>query len=363
MLFDRAKHVGPCTDEEFVREYRRRVHGKIVFAAICIVMAIVVFFITLSVGRYDISAGEAYRIFIDHLMGRGGDSLDDTVIWEMWAPRAIMAVFVGAALAVGGAVMQNLLTNPLAEPYTMGISSGAFLGAVLSLTCGISIIPFLSGDDAIVANAFLFSLIPVLMITLISKYRKTTSSMMILCGISIMYIFSAISTLLMVLADPTHLSDAYTWRVGSLGRVEWNDLALIVPSVTALIFILMLLSTRMNALSTGDRGASSLGVDPYRTRLICMVLVAVLTAFAVSFTGTIGFVGLVCPHIVRVFIGSNNRYLLPACAGFGALFLVFMDSLSKVITSTGLPVGVVTAFIGGPLFIYILIQRRRKVWF
>lgn len=351
------------SDLEFVKGYHVRTWKKVVFAVACLAVAVAMFFVTISMGQYGLSVSESYHIFLDNLMGNGSGTLEDIVVWDMRVPRAIMGIFVGASLAVAGAVMQNIMMNPLAEPYTMGVSSGAFLGAVLSITLGVSVIPFLSEDYTVVGNAFVFSLLPVLMIVFISRFRKTTSTTMILCGISIMYIFSAISTLLMVLANPTQLQEAYTWRVGTLGRADWADLLLVVPFMIALVIALMLLASKINVLSIGDKAAMSLGVDPQRTRLICLILVAILTAFAVSFTGTIGFVGLVCPHIVRAFIGSNNRFLLPACAGFGALFLLSMDSLAKVVSSTGLPVGVVTAFIGGPLFIYILMQRRRKVWY
>ncbi|MEA4977151.1 MAG: iron ABC transporter permease [Methanomassiliicoccaceae archaeon] len=347
----------------FVEKYCHENHKKIVFTITCLILAIFVFFLTISIGKYELSFGESYRIFVDNLFGNGQATTENMIIWEYRVPRALMGIFVGASLAVGGAVMQNLMMNPLAEPYTMGISSGAFLGAVLSITCGISIIPFLGGDDATVLNAFILSLAPVFLIVAISKFRKTTPTTMILCGVAIMYAFSSVSTMLMVLADPEHLSDAYSWRVGVLGKASWDSLMLVTPSMTILIAILLLFAGKINTMSIGDKGAISLGTDPYRTRLVCLVLVALLTAFAVSFTGTIGFVGLVAPHIVRTFIGSNNTYLLPACAGFGGIFLLVMDSIAKVISETGLPVGVISAMVGGPLFIYILVQRKRRIWY
>lgn len=347
----------------FVENYCRQNRKKIVFTIVCLIAAVFMFLFTISIGKYNLSFSESYKIFFENLFGRGQTTIDDMVVWEYRVPRALMGIFVGASLAVGGAVMQNLMRNPLAEPYTMGISSGAFLGAVLSITCGISIVPFLAGNDATVVNAFILSLAPVFLIVAISKFRKTTPATMILCGVAIMYAFSSISTMLMVMADPEHLSDAYSWRVGVLGKASWESLMLVIPSMTILIIILCLFAGKINTMSIGDKGAVSLGTDPYRTRLICLVLVALLTAFAVSFTGTIGFVGLVVPHIVRTFIGSNNRYLLPACAGFGGIFLLVVDSIAKVISETGLPVGVISAMIGGPLFIYILVQRRRRIWY
>lgn len=350
--------------ETFIKNYHKSVNWKIVFAFLCLILAMITLVLSIGFGKADISFYDSYTVFFQALFNTfEGDPIYYNVVWDVRVPRALMAVFVGAGLAVAGAVMQNLLMNPLAEPYTMGISSGAFLGAVLAITSGIFLIPFITGDTGTIVNAFILSLVPVLLIVLISKYKKTTATTMILCGIAIMYIFSSISTLLMVLADPTHLAEAYSWRVGNLGKVSWNSVQIAAPCITVLMILLILLAKRVNSLSIGDKGAISIGTDPYITRLTCFVIVALLTAFAVSFTGTIGFVGLVVPHIVRIFVGSNNHYLLPASAGFGGLFLVFMDTLAKMITETGLPVGVITSAIGGPLFIYILVQRRKKVWY
>lgn len=337
---------------------------KIMFAVGSLVIAIFLTGLSVGFGQSGLSFSESYRILIDCLLDRfDGDQIDYNIIWEVRVPRALMALLVGAALAVAGGVMQNLLMNPLAEPFTMGISSGAFLGAVFAITSGIFLIPFITGDAGTVVNAFLLSLAPVAMIALISRFKKTTATTMILCGIAIMYIFSSISTLMMVLADPTHLAEAYNWRVGNLGKASWHAVALVAPATVILITLLILSAKWVNSLSIGDRGATTIGTNPHRARIICFVLVALITAFAVSFTGTIGFVGLVVPHIVRGFIGSNNHYLLPACAGFGGLFLVVMDTIAKMIMYTGLPVGIITSAIGGPMFIYILVQRKRKIWY
>ncbi|MDR1690388.1 MAG: iron ABC transporter permease [Candidatus Methanoplasma sp.] len=349
--------------QDFINECRWSYRRKILFGIICMVLVVVMLFITIAMGKYNISFLDSYRVFMDNLLGHSSGTRDDLIIWDYRVPRAIMAIFVGASLSIAGAVMQNLMRNPLAEPFTMGISSGAFLGAVFSIVGGISIIPFIAGDEATVVNAFLMSLVPVGLIMVISKYRKTTPTTMILCGISIMYIFSSVSTLLMVMADPTHLSEAYSWRIGTLGKADWSELPIVVPSMIVLMILLLCLSKHLNTLSAGDKAAMSLGTDPYLTRIVALVIVALLTAFAVSFTGTIGFVGLVAPHIVRIFIGSNNKYLLLACACFGAFFLLTMDSLAKVVSETGLPVGVICAMIGGPIFIYILIQQRKKIWY
>jgi len=349
--------------QRFRREYASRVSRKILFAVLILVASFLVFGLTLSVGEYNIGFIESYQIVFDHLMGIPvSDRMKDLIIWDYRLPRAVMAALSGSGLAIGGAVMQSALRNPLAEPYTMGISSGASLGAALSIICGVCVVPALSGEPATVINSFVFSLVPVAVIMLVIRFKKTTPTMMILSGIAVMYVFSAVTTMLMVLADPTSLSEIYQWRVGTLGKATWGNIPLVAVFVALGIVSLWALSRNLNVLMTGNRSATSLGVDTRRLMMMSLVIVALVTSAIVCFTGTIGFVGLIVPHLVRIFIGSNNKYLIPASACFGALFLLVMDSVAKVAGSTGLPVGVICAVVGGPTFIYILIKQKKSAW-
>ena len=317
----------------------------------------------MSTGKYGIGFIESYEVVLDHLMGNPvADGMKDHIVWDLRLPRAIMGAFVGAGLAAGGAAMQSMMRNPLADPYTTGVSSGASLGAAIAIILGICVVPTLSGQAAIVINAFVFSTIPASIIVLISKYRRTTPTMIILSGISVMYIFSATTSMLMLIANPDDLAEVYTWNVGTLGKATWENLPLVAAIVCVGVTILELFARQLNVMTLGDKGASSLGVNANLSRLSCLVVISLVTAAVVSFTGTIGFVGLVAPHMVRIFIGSDNRYLIPASAAFGAAFLIIADCIAKEAGPTGLPVGVITALVGGPLFLFLLLRMRKSAW-
>ncbi|MBQ3735447.1 MAG: iron ABC transporter permease [Candidatus Methanomethylophilaceae archaeon] len=326
------------------------------------VLIVISFFITLGFGVYRISIIDADIAFIDHLLGKELDPNVEEYVWNTRVPRAIGAILVGAGLSVAGVVMQNDFKNPLAEPYTMGISSGAFLGATLSIILGVSIIPFVSSDYMTVANAYLFSLIPVAVLVLISRFRKLTPASMILIGIAVMFLFSSISQILMVTAPSENLADAYAWRVGSLDRLRWEKLPIVAVSTVIFTALICLFIKKLNVMYIGDRSVKTVGENPPQIRITTLVLASLLTAGIVSFTGTIGFIGLVGPHIARIFVGSNNRYLIPASAFFGAAFILIADSIAKISGVNGLPVGVISSMIGGPLFIWILIKQRKSAW-
>lgn len=332
------------------------------FIAILAALAIVCFFATLGFGVYDITLSDSLSCFFDHTLGNVTDIDGDYYIWDVRTPRAIGAILVGAGLAVAGTIMQNDFRNPLAEPYTMGISSGAFLGAVLSLVLGLSVVPIFSGSTATVANAMVFSLIPTAIIVVVSKFRKLTPTAMILTGIAVMYLFSSITQLILVTATSESLADAYSWRVGSFARLTWESLPIMTIATILICIILWFMSSKLNVMYAGDRAAQTLGESAGRIRILSLVLVSVMTACLVSFTGTIGFIGLVGPHVARIFVGSDNRYLIPASAAFGAAFVLIADTIAKVSGANGLPVGVICSMIGGPLFIYILIRQRKSAW-
>lgn len=344
--------------EAYFRNRRKCVMFILAFVA----LALVSFFVTLGFGVYNISLGDAVSTFFNHILGNPVDATDDRYVWGTRTPRAIGAVVSGAALALAGVIMQNDFRNPLADPYTMGISSGAFLGAVLSMVLGISILPFLPGDLSVVANAFLFSLFPIAAIVAVSRFKKLTPTAMILVGIAIMYLFSSVCQLILVTAPSESLADAYSWRVGSFSRVSWDSLPVMIAAVAVISPILWLFSGKLNVMYSGDRGAQTLGEDAKKIRLVTLILASFLTAATVSYTGTIGFIGLVGPHVARIFVGSDNRYLIPASMAFGAAFMLLADTVAKVSGANGLPVGVISAMVGGPLFMWILIKQRRSAW-
>lgn len=334
---------------------------KIMFIALCALLIVVTFVYYLKVGFYSTTMSDVFKTISAHLSGKPVDYQAYLIIWEKRIPRALMAIFCGAGLAAGGAVIQTVLRNPLTDSYTTGISSGAFLGATVFIVLDISVISF-AQNLSIVANAFLFSLIPVAAILVVSGKKRVTASKLILTGIAVMYLFSATSTLLMVSADHETLSEAYSWRIGTLANTGWISVPIVATVTIICILFLFSKSREYNIISAGEKVSQSLGVNSKKVTVVALVVVAFMTAASVSFTGTIGFVGLVGPHIARIFIGSDCRYLIPASALIGALFLLTMDAIAKVSGDLGLPVGILSALIGAPLFVIILVKNKKTAW-
>jgi len=330
------------------------------FILLCAVLTVVAVFLSLSIGIYDLSFADCYRILFERLTGNITDPYGDDIVINTRLPISLFAVIVGAVLALGGAVMQSMLRNPLADPYTMGVSSGALLGASIAIVLGNTVMPVFNDQWIRIFMAFGFSLIPVAVILMFSFKRRVTPTKIILIGIAMMYIFSAVVQLLMITASEDTLAEIYSWRVGTLALTEWSTIP--VPLIISLVcgFVILYFHKRINVMMAGTNSAHSMGVDPKKTILVQITLVSFMTAAVVCFTGTIGFVGLVAPHIARLFVGSDTKHLLPASAAFGGLFLLLANCIARVSGEYGLPVGVISAIIGCPLFIIILIRMRRK---
>ncbi len=344
-----------------VETYNKYIGRKWMFIIFCIISMFVVVGFALSVGDYHIDFFETYEIVWNHIIGNVEKPLEDSIIFTLRLPRIIAGILAGVGLAVAGVAMQSTLMNPLADPYTTGVSSGAGFGATLGMILGISL--FGLEQYGIIVNAFVFSLIPMLVIVIVSKLKNASPTTMIMAGIAVMYIFGAMTTVITLMADPNDLQDLYRWTVGSLAFASADDLPFMTIMVGLGAIILQILSNKLNILASGDESAKSLGIDAEKLRRFCMILVALITASVVSFTGLIGFVGLVAPHIVRTVIGPDNRYLLPASAAFGALLLIVADLIGKtMIAPAQLQVGVITAFLGGPLFLWLILRKNSTIW-
>ncbi len=352
---------GEIVDEEVVMEkYRRMTIVKIAFIIACILISLIIAGFSMTIGSYDIGFFESYRIVFDHYFGTIADEAKDFVIFEIRLPRIVVGIIGGAGLAVCGVVMQSTMKNPLADPYTTGISSGASFGATLAIVVGMTII---AGEYAIVVNAFIFALIPMGLIMLLSSLRRASSTMIILCGIAVMYIFNAMTTLLMLMAKPDDLASVYSWQVGTLAIAQWDDVPVMLAFVAVGSVLMWAMSSKINVLASGDDNAKSVGINADRLRLVSLLIVSLVAASIVSFTGIIGFIGLVCPHMCRIIVGSDNKYLIPASMALGAALLTLADLIGRtIIAPTQLQVGVITAFIGGPVFLYLLIKEKKEVW-
>ena len=344
-----------------MEDYRRHTILKILFIIACLIGVVLVAGYTLTIGDYPIGFWHSYEVLLDHLLGNPQDHTEDFIVWKVRLPRIFTGVIAGIGLAICGAVMQSILKNPLADAYTTGVSSGASFGATLAIAAGISVVGY--GGYAIVANAFIFSLIPVMVILGVAKMRGASPVTMIMAGIAIMYVFNATTTLIKLSVSEATLASIFDWSVGSLDNSSWQQVYIMAVFVVTGSVVMQLSSRKLNVLSTGDESAKSIGINSNRLRMICMFVVSLMAASIVSFTGMIGFIGLVCPHIVRLLIGSDNRFLIPASAAFGAVLLTASDLVGRtVIAPDIIPVGVITSFIGGPMFLWLIIKKKKEVW-
>ncbi len=341
-------------------DYHRTLKRRLVFILLCVAIMVIAAGYAVAYGPLDIGFIDAYITIWNHIIGNITDTGMDYIIITVRSPRIVAGIIGGIGLAVCGVVMQSVLRNPLADPYTTGVSSGAGFGATLAITVGFSVV----SKTPTIILAFLFSMLPTLAIILMSRHKSSSSpTVMIMFGIGLMYIFNAFTTVMMLWSNPDDLAAVYQWQVGSLAKVTWDDipymLALVIPGT----LLVQLMAGKLNVLATGDDNAKALGLNPHRTRILLLALTGLISAAVVSFTGIIGFVGLVTPHIVRIFIGADNRYLIPASALFGGMLMVVADLLGRcVIPDATLPVGVVMAFVGGPTFIWLLMRKGNKAW-
>lgn len=270
------------------------------------------------------------------------------------------AIVSGCGLAAAGSLMQSTMNNPLADPYSTGISSGACLGAVASIIVGVSFAS--AGGYGIVVNAFIGAMIPATIIIILAHRIHMTPATLILAGSALSYFFNAMITYLMSAADEDDLKRAYLWQVGNFDYVNWDTLPIMLIVTVIGSILVFALSRQLNVMSLGDRSAKSLGLDVENFRMLCLILMAVMTASIVSFTGILGFVGLVAPHIVRLVVGSDNRFVLPISMLVGATLMLVSEYIADVILNVA--VGVVVSIIGSPIFFALIVCRKKgKGWF
>jgi iron complex transport system permease protein len=284
------------------------------------------------------------------------------VVWDIRMPVAVMAIVVGAALSAAGAQMQTILANPLASPFTLGISAAASFGAALAIVVGVPLIPIAAGY-VVPINAFLMALVTTLFIHFISQARGVTVQTVVLLGIALVFTFNALLAFLQYLASEQALATVVFWTMGSLAKATWEKVGI----TAAVLFIALPLFARhawaLTAIRLGEDKAASFGVNVRYVRLETMLIVALLAAIPVSFVGTIGFIGLVGPHIARMIVGEDQRFFLPGAVLCGALLLSVTSIVSKsIIPGVIFPIGIITALVGVPFFFSLILTNMRKSW-
>ncbi len=283
------------------------------------------------------------------------------IIWNVRLPYALMAVLVGTALSLAGAEMQAILDNPLASPFTLGVSSSAALGASLAIAYPLSVVWMTAGVQVTVM-AFVFACLSVVLLQAMSRLRGAGVESLVLFGIALVFSCNALVSLLQLLATEDVLQQLVFWTMGSLARADWNKLGMLALVVALVLPFSLRAAPAMTLLRMGEDRARSFGVDTRRLRFASLLRISLLSATAVAFVGTIGFVGLVGPHIARLLVGEDQRFLLPASALVGALMLSLSSIASKLIMpGVIVPVGIVTALVGVPIFVTLVFRRGRKL--
>ncbi len=347
-----------------VRELYQRMTGrKVLFISLLVVALIALAIGATSVGSSSLGFADAARVIASKVFPFAHihtSAIEEAIIWDIRLPRVILALFAGASLAIAGSAMQGTLRNPLVSPFTLGISSGAAFGAALAIILGVGVVG--GGRYIVILNAFVFALLTMALVYGIARIRSMTTETVILAGIAVSYLFMALVSALQYIAGEHDLAAIVYWTMGSLNAASWGQVLIILPILAICIPLMVRYAWDLNVMGAGEEVASSLGVAVKRVRVINLTLATVVTATVISFTGIIGFIGLVAPHITRLIIGGDHRYLLPCSCLMGALLLLGADTLARTALPYEIPVGIMTAFIGVPFFVYLLTRKRREFW-
>ncbi|MCT8338089.1 iron ABC transporter permease [Methanoculleus sp. Afa-1] len=343
------------------------------------VLLFLLLIVSISVGAVNIPPHEVFLSLANGVVDRislllnPGTTIDitstDRIIWNIRLPQALAAIVAGVGLSVAGVAMQSILRNPLGSPFTLGISNaGAFGAAVSVILLGAGTMQSSVADAVTINNpylttmvAFFFCLLATAVILLISRIRGTSPEVMVLAGVALSSLFTAGTMFLQYFASDTQLAAVVFWTFGDVGRANWQELGIMALVTGAATLYFIANRWNYNAIDAGDETAKGLGVSVERVRDVGMVVAALVSAVIVSFLGVIGFVGLVCPHMVRRLIGDDQRYLIPGSCVAGGILLLASDTVARIIVAPYvLPVAVLTAFLGAPTFIYLLLRGYRR---
>ena len=354
---------------------RRLKRRRLLFITTASILLVVVSFLSLGVGAIMIGPdgiiqSVLHSLFPDSFSGPDPEYYEVIVVTYR-APRVIMGVFTGIALAVAGAVMQGIMRNPLVSPFTLGLSSAATCGAAITLVLGPIIIGSMFAETFMFFGtyvsygflmmalfAFLFGMLSIVFILMLTR-GNVSQSTLVLTGTIIGYVFQAVLSYMKYVSDDATLHDIVKWTLGGMWGASWSSVVIAVPVVIITSLLIQRLSLDINTLSAGPDVAHNLGVNIPRLRMITLTLTAVSVSTCMAFTGTIGFIGLIAPHICRILLGGDYKYLVPASALMGALILVISDSVARVILAPeDIPVGIIMYILGGVFFLFLLRKMR-----
>ena len=333
---------------EIEKKHRKTVHIMGVILILCV-------FASFLLGRYPVPLGELMGILGSKLglpIEKSWTDQMEAAVWNIRLPRVVMSVLVGACLASAGASYQGVFQNPMASPDILGASAGAGFGAALAILLGASSV-------GITVGAFAASLVTVALVFTVSRHARGDRVLgLVLAGIMVSSLFQSGTSFLKLVADPNNQLPQITyWLMGSLSGAKWSDLGFVILPVLIGLIPLLALRWQLNVITMGDDEARAMGVNAHRVRMGIVICSTLVTASAVSVSGMIGWVGLVIPHMMRRLVGSDYRFLMPASMLGGGIFLLVVDNVSRNATTSGIPIGILTAFIGAPFFLWLIMGK------
>ena len=349
--------------------YTQGIKRKVFFMGVLFLILIATTLVATASGPAGISVSDAglviLRKVIPGIQLLPQSDIAETVVMDIRLPRILLAVLSGISLGGAGVVMQGVLRNPLVSPMTLGVSSGAAFGAALAIVLGAGVgEASFGGRYFIVISAFLFGSLSMVFVYWIARLKGTDPATLLLAGVAFGYLFSAGVSILKYISNNEALREIAVWLMGGLWGAGWSTDLLLLPVVLAGTGLLLRYAWDLNIFSAGEDVAVSLGVNTGRLMLVTLALATVITTSTVAFTGVIGFVGLIAPHICRMLIGSDHRFLIPCSCLMGAVLLLLSDTLARlVLAPVEIPVGIVTSLVGVPFFIYLLLKRKRSLWY
>lgn len=351
-------HPAPPLDRDTVlAAYRRIVARRVATVAGLALLCVAAFALDLVTGPSALTPAQLFGGLLDPQSLTPAQS---AIVFQVRLPYAVMAMLVGAALSLAGAEMQTILNNPLASPFTLGVSSAASFGAALAIVAGISL-PFVPADWMVPLNAFACAFGSVLLLQLMARWRNTGVETVVLLGIALVFAFNALVAFVQFLSSQESLQQLVFWSMGSLSRATWQNTGVLAIALALVTPFSLLAANRLTSLRLGEDRARSFGVDVNRLRFFALLRVSVLAATSVAFVGTIGFIGLVGPHVARLLLGEDHRFLLPASLLTGALIMSLASVASKtLVPGVLMPVGVVTAIVGVPVFLFLIFRRPER---
>ena len=337
-----------------VVNYKKYIKKKIYTGFVLTIILLVVILLSLNTGNFNIGITKLISLFF-HV------EKDQTlfhILVNIRLPRVFNALLAGAALSVSGAIMQNLLKNPLASPFTLGISHGAVFGAAVAITLNKGVILTCS-TFTVVFFAFVGALLTMLIILLIASVKGFSAYVLILAGVALSALFASLTMLLQYFSTDEEVASIVFWTFGDLNKTTWNNIYLMLFIIVPVLIYLILKSPKYNITLWDDATAMSLGINIKLLKITGLILACLITSTIVSFMGIIGFIGLISPHIIRLIIGNDYRFLLPYSIILGSIILLLSDIIGKIILAPAtIPVGIITSLLGVPIFLYILLRNK-----